>query len=60
MAFYTFHQNNSGGYFVGPHYIIIEADSPEDAEAQAIRIAVDEGRDNDLSITVGYVDEVKE
>jgi hypothetical protein len=38
----------------------VEADSPEDAEAQAIRIAVDEGRDNDLSITVGYVDEVEE
>jgi hypothetical protein len=35
----------------------VEADSPEDAEAQAIRIAVDEGQDTDLSITVGYVDE---
>lgn len=31
MAFFTFDQNNSGGYFVGPHYIIIEADDAEEA-----------------------------
>ncbi len=38
----------------------VEADSPEDAEAQAISRAIDEGQDTDLSITVGYVDEVEE
>lgn len=29
--FYTFHQNNSGGYFTGPHYIIIEASDHHEA-----------------------------
>lgn len=38
----------------------VEAASPEDAEAQALRSAIDEGQDTDLSITVGYVDEVEE
>lgn len=31
MKFYTFRQNNSGGSFYGPHYVIIEAESPEAA-----------------------------
>jgi hypothetical protein len=29
--FYTFYQNNSGGFLDGPEYIIIEADSAEKA-----------------------------
>lgn len=29
--FYTFSQNNSGGYFCGPRYVIIEADSGSEA-----------------------------
>lgn len=35
MAFFTFHQNNSRGVFIGPHCIIIEAKD----EAQALEIA---------------------
>lgn len=31
MPFYTFIQNNSGGSFIGPCYVIIEADSDEEA-----------------------------
>ena len=34
--FYTFSQNNSGGYFTGPaQYVIIEADSRNEAKRQA-------------------------
>lgn len=35
MAFFTFNQNNSGGIFRGPEYIIIEAKD----ESQAFEIA---------------------
>ena len=31
MAFFTFNQNNSGGVFVGPEYVIVEADSADEA-----------------------------
>lgn len=27
MAWFTFHQNNSGGYFHGPQYVLIQANS---------------------------------
>lgn len=33
--FYTYNQNNSGGSFVGPQYVIIEADSPKEADSIA-------------------------
>ena len=33
--FYTFNQNNSGGSFKGPHYIIIEANSAQEANSLA-------------------------
>lgn len=34
--FYTFYQNNSGGFFTKPaHYVIVEADSAEEANAIA-------------------------
>ena len=33
--FYTFRQNNSGGFFSGPQFVIIEADSAEEANAIA-------------------------
>ena len=36
MSFYTFNQNNSGGFFVGPEYVIIEADSADDANMIAL------------------------
>lgn len=36
MAFYTFHQNNSGGVFDGPQYVIIEADSADEANMTAM------------------------
>ena len=36
MAFYTFSQNNSGGVFVGPEYVIIEANSADDANMIAM------------------------
>jgi hypothetical protein len=29
--FFTYHQNNSGGSFVGPQFVIIEADSASEA-----------------------------
>jgi len=36
MAFYTFYQNNSGGFFTGPaQYVIIEAPNPKVADAMA-------------------------
>lgn len=34
--FYRFSQNNSGGYFESFHEVIIEADTPEEANARAI------------------------
>ena len=33
--FYTYSQNNSGGSFIGPHYIIVEADSARQANSIA-------------------------
>ena len=39
MAFYTFKQNNSGGVWDGPEYVIIEADSADEANM----IAMDHG-----------------
>lgn len=30
--FYTYHQNNSGGFFKGPSIVIVEADSHEEAD----------------------------
>ena len=36
MAFYTFHQNNSGGVWDGPQYVIIEADSADEANMTAM------------------------
>ena len=39
--FYTFGQNNSGGYYIGPSYIIIEAINPEQA--------------NQIAETTGYI-----
>ena len=38
--FYRFTQNNSGGFFVGPQALIIEASSTEEAEARAIEAGV--------------------
>lgn len=36
MSFYTFVQNNSGGVFTGPaHYVIVEADSADEANIRA-------------------------
>jgi hypothetical protein len=35
--FYTYRENNSGGEFYGPAlYVIIEADSPEEANERAV------------------------
>lgn len=39
MAFYTYKQNNSGGFFSGPEVVIVEADSA----AEADNIAQDNG-----------------
>jgi hypothetical protein len=36
MAFYTFNQNNSGGVWDGPQYVIIEADSADEANMTAM------------------------
>jgi len=36
MAFYTFSQNNSGGGWDGPEYVIIEADSADEANMIAM------------------------
>ena len=36
MKFYTFSQNNSGGFFTGPaEYVIIEAQDAQDANRRA-------------------------
>lgn len=35
--FYTFRQNNSGGYFYGPVLVCVECDSLQDANDQAER-----------------------
>lgn len=37
MAFFVYHQNNSGGHFVGARAVIIEADSCEQADEIALR-----------------------
>lgn len=34
--FYVFRQNNSGGDFIGPQYVIVGAVSPEQAEELAV------------------------
>jgi len=46
--FYTFRQNNSGGYYSGPQYIIIEAADAEEANerSQSTQIYFD-GASND-------------
>lgn len=49
MAFYEYIQNNSGGTFAGPAYaVVIEADSPDEANG----VALDHGLyfDDDYSI----------
>ena len=33
--FYTYSQNNSGGSFIGPHHVIVEADSARQANSIA-------------------------
>lgn len=38
--YYHFHQNNSGGAFANPYDIIVEADSPEEANEIAQRHGV--------------------
>ena len=35
--FYTFTQNNSGGSFIGPRFVIVEADSADEANDIAER-----------------------
>ena len=37
--FYEFWQNNSGGVFEGSRYVLIEASSPEEANARALASA---------------------
>ncbi len=36
MPFYTYVQNNSGGYFEGPKYVIVEADTHREADRRAV------------------------
>ena len=38
--FYRYMQNNTGGFFVGPQELIVEASSPEEAEARAVAAGV--------------------
>ena len=45
MSIYSFTQVNSGGYFIGPHAIIVRADN----EDQAIELARDHGLDRDAA-----------
>jgi len=41
MPFYTYDQNNSGGFFKEPaHYVIVEADNEFEADAIAIQNGV--------------------
>lgn len=35
MAWFTFHQNNSGGYYHGPQYVLIQANSSVSANDTA-------------------------
>ncbi len=35
MAWFTFRQNNSGGYYHGPQYVIVEAESSFSANTVA-------------------------
>jgi len=37
---YDFRQNNSGGYFNGPRYVLVEADGYEEANAMAQKAGV--------------------
>jgi|TARA_R110000764_G_scaffold56963_2_gene124176 hypothetical protein len=37
---YDFRQNNSGGYFNGPKYVLVEADGYEEANAMAEKVGV--------------------
>jgi hypothetical protein len=39
MKFYTFRQNNSGGFFIGPKYVIVRANSVEEANEKAEQYA---------------------
>ena len=46
--FYLFRQNNSGGVFVGPVYVVVEAESADEAWTIAIRdteVYMDDGTD---------------
>ena len=52
--FYTYYQNNSGGFYDGPKYVIVEAGSAEQADAVAVDNGVyfdgvRRGRDSDIS-----------
>lgn len=39
--FYTFVQNNSGGVFIEPaHYVIVEADSADEANERALDVGI--------------------
>ena len=38
--FYRFSQNNTGGFYVGPQELIVEASSVEEAEARAVAAGV--------------------
>lgn len=40
MKFYTYRQNNSGGEWIGPRYISIEAESEEAAEKRAPLVGI--------------------
>ena len=35
MGWYCYSQNNSGGSFVGPHYVIVQAASSDEADEKA-------------------------
>lgn len=36
MAWFTYNQNNSGGAFSGPAFIIVEANNAAEADARAL------------------------
>lgn len=41
MSFYTYRQNNSGGFFDEPAlYVIVEADDSEEADERALTVGV--------------------
>lgn len=35
MMYYTFNQNNSGGFWKGPQYVIVKANSADEANEKA-------------------------